>query len=69
VLNAVVSHEELTLDEAVLVLQYPPQQCLSLLEQLRSRRYVQFVDGRYRVDPLWDRAAVRYLRRKHLLYK
>ncbi len=69
VLNAVVSHEELTLDEAVLVLQYPPQQCLSLLEQLRSRRYLQFVDGRYRVDPLWDRAAVRYLRRKHLLYK
>ena len=69
VLNAVVAHEELTLEEASLVLQYPEHVCLSLLEQLCARRHLQFVDGRYRVDPLWDRAAVRYLRRKHLLYK
>ena len=68
VLGAVVAHEELTLAEATLVLQYPEQVCLSSLEQLRARRYLQYVDGRYRVDPLWDRAAVRYLRRKHLLY-
>ncbi len=68
VLNAVVSHEDLTVDEAVQVLQYRPDSCLAVLEQLRARGYLTREGDRYRSTHHWDRAAVRYLRRKHLLY-
>ncbi len=68
VLNAVVSHEDLTVDEAVQVLQYRPDSCLAVLEQLRARGYLTLDGDRYRSTHHWDRAAVRYLRRKHLLY-
>jgi len=69
VLNSVVSHGMLSLDEAVQVLQYTPDQCLSILELLRARGYLALDGDRYRVTNHWDRAVVRYLRRKHLLYQ
>jgi hypothetical protein len=68
VLNAVISHENLTVDKTARVLHYSPAKCLSLLEALRAQGYLESRDGRYRIALHWDRAAVRYLRRKHLLY-
>ena len=68
VLNAVISHEDLTVEESVQVLQFRPDSCLAVLEQLRARGYLTLEGERYRVTHHWDRAAVRYLRRKHLLY-
>ncbi len=69
VLNAVVSHGMLSLEEAVRVLQYTPDECRSILELLRARGYLVLDEGRYRPTNHWDRAVVRYLRRKHLLYQ
>ena len=69
VLAAVLTHEVLTLEEAERVLQMPAKRCLSVLELLRAQGYLQLDDGRYRVNLHWDRAAARYLRRKHLLYR
>jgi len=69
VLAAVLTHEVLTLEEAERVLQMPAERCLSVLELLRAQGYLCLKNDRYRVDIHWDRAAARYLRRKHLLYR
>ena len=67
-LNAVVTNENLTLEEAVRVLQYPADETLSLLELLTAQGYLENHSGRYCVATDWDRAVVRFLRRKHLLH-
>jgi hypothetical protein len=68
VLLGVVSQENLTVDEAIMVLGFTREQCVSQLELLRALGYLKKYNDRYRVTLTWDRAAVRYLRRKHLLY-
>jgi len=67
-LLAVVSHENLTVEEATQVLAYSPGQCLALLEMLRSRGYLMRTGDRYRVTLRWWSEVIRFLRRKHLLY-
>ena len=61
-------HDSPTLDEATQTLRYPRELSLSVLELLRAQGYLRRDDGRYRTTRHWDRAAVRYLRRKHLLH-
>ncbi len=67
-LNAIVSNETLTLDEAVRVLHYPSDECLSILELLSAQGYLEHDDGQYSVSTDWHAAVVRYLKRKHLLH-
>jgi len=67
-LHALIAHENLSVEEAQAVLHLPHGECLSLLEMLRARGYVERRRGRYRVDIPYNRAVIRYLRRKHLLY-
>ncbi len=67
-LYAVVLHDQLSLTDAPPVLGAAPARCLALLEQLRAVGCLVRQDDRYRVPLHWYRAAVRFLRRKHLLY-
>ena len=67
-LNAIVSNETLSLAEAVRVLHYPADECLSILELLTAQGYLNKDDDQYSVSTDWDLAVVRYLRRKHLLH-
>ena len=67
-LHAVISHENLSIAEAVRVLAMPLDELTSLFEMLRLQGYLSRSVDRYRVTTRWDRAVVSYLRRKHLLY-
>jgi len=67
-LHAIISHENLSVDEAVRVLGMPEDELSSLFEMLRLQGYLTRKGDRYRVTTRWDRAVVSYLRRKHLLY-
>lgn len=67
-LHAVVSHENLTVEEAAKVLRFPEPQVASLLEMLRAEGYLKMYKGRYRVTMRWSPAVVRHLRRQHLLF-
>ena len=68
VLLAVVSQENLSVEEAVRVLAFPRARCQALLEMLLSQGYLKRRGDQYRVSMKWGPAVVRYLRRKHLLY-
>ena len=68
VLHAVVLHENLSLEELSRVLPLGRGMGHSVLRLLCSRGYLVNQLGRYRVNPDWERAVVRFLRRKHLLH-
>ncbi len=68
VLNAVVQHGDLALDEVAEVLEMPSPICLAVLEQLRALGPLERRGVRYHVRPGWALAAERYLRRKHLVH-
>jgi hypothetical protein len=67
-LHAIITHENLSVAEAVRVLAMPEDELSSLFEILRLEGYLTRHGDRYRVTTRWDRAVVSYLRRKHLLY-
>ncbi len=67
-LHAIITHENLSIAEAVRVLAMPSDELSSLFEILRLEGYITRHGDRYRVTTRWDRAVVAYLRRKHLLY-
>ncbi|MEZ4267167.1 MAG: hypothetical protein R3F39_12385 [Myxococcota bacterium] len=66
-LAAVVLHENLSSDETARVLRISDKHGLAVFEQLLARGVLEFANGRYRLAPLWSRAALRYLTRKNLL--
>jgi len=67
-LAAIVTHENLSLQEAAQVLRYPRHLCEAALNYLITQGLLEFADGRYRVTVHWNRAVLRFLRRKHLLF-
>ncbi len=67
-LAAIVTHENLSLQEAAQVLRYPRHLCEAALNYLVTQGLLEFADGRYRVTVHWNRAVLRFLRRKHLLF-
>ncbi len=67
-LAAIVTHENLSLQEAARVLRYPRHLCEAALNYLVAQGLLEFADGRYRVTVHWNRAVLRFLRRKHLLF-
>jgi ABC-type lipopolysaccharide export system ATPase subunit len=68
VLAALLLHDTLSVSEAVRVTRFTATECELALDRLRLQGVLERLDGRYRVSPFWDRAVVRFLRRKHLLY-
>lgn len=66
-LGAVAMHDWLSVAQAARVLQYPEEECLSIMRGLRQRGFLTDWKGRYRVTDTWNRAVMGYLRRKHLL--
>jgi len=68
VLAALLLHDDLSVAEAARVTRYSPTECEIALERLRFQGVLDSYAQRYRVSPFWDRAVVRFLRRKHLLY-
>lgn len=68
VLTAVMTHEDLTITEAARVTHFSVAACEVALEGLRLNGVLERDGGPYRVSPFWQRAVVRYLRRKHFLY-
>lgn len=68
-LAAVVVHEALSTAEATRSLRYPQSVCEALLERLCAQGILQADSGgRYRVITHYNRAVLRYLRRKHLIF-
>ena len=68
VLGALVIHQNLTVEEASRVLNFPVHVCRLILHSLTEGGYADASDGHYHISSHWHRAVVRYLRRKHLLY-
>ena len=66
-LAATIEHENLSLDEAVVVTRYPIELCRIHLDRLIEMGVLRIDDRRYRVSTFWHRAVVRLLRRKNLL--
>jgi hypothetical protein len=67
-LAAVVIHENISTDELSRVLCLPQHQVASTVEFLRAQGLLVIARSRIRVTTHWNRAVLRYLRRKHLLY-
>ncbi|MBE0617296.1 MAG: ATP-binding protein, partial [Proteobacteria bacterium] len=67
-LAAVVTHENLSVPEAVRILRYPPHLCEAGFNYLLANGLVEATADRYRVTVHWNRAVIRFLRRKHLLF-
>ena len=67
-LAAIVTHENITREELSTVLRFPVHLCESALNYLEAQGFVELKDGRYRVTAHWNRATIRFLRRKHLLF-
>ena len=68
VLSALVVHQNLSIAEAAMVLNYPEHVCELIMGFLVDREFVQQNGRRFYVRSQWHRAIVRYLKRKHLLY-
>ena len=66
VLAAIVVHEELPVAEIARAVGEPAAACASATAWLAARGYLENTPLGWRVSPHWHRAAVRYLRRKHL---
>ncbi|MCO4763483.1 MAG: ATP-binding protein, partial [Myxococcales bacterium] len=67
-LRAVLMHDGLSADEVARVLYEDPGQIETTLRWLGEHGILeQETDGRWQIAPQWHRAAVRYLKRKHLL--
>jgi len=67
-LAALMVHQTITVAEAARVLNYPATTCELALGYLRDRGFLHDEEGHYAVTAHWQRAVVRFLRRKHLLY-
>jgi hypothetical protein len=67
-LAALITHQNFTVREAAIVLNYSEQICDMILGFLCDKKFVEQQSGHYRVTSHWYRAVIRYLRRKHLLY-
>lgn len=68
VLAAIVQHDYITVDEAARALGEPTRDCRMTLAWMATQGFVASHEGQYRVTPTWQRAAVRYLKRKHLAF-
>jgi len=68
VLAALVLHQNLSIDEAAMVLNYPAHVCELILGFLENYGMAQHQGNRFYIQSHWHRAIVRYLKRKHLLY-
>ncbi len=66
-LACLVQHENLTVEEAVRSLRFPPQECERALDLLQRHGFLNCHEGRYRVESHWSRAVLRFLQRKKLL--
>jgi hypothetical protein len=66
-LASVVTHENVTLGEAVAVTRYPEELCRIHLDRLSELGVLRWDGRRYRIATFWHRAAVRLLFRMNLL--
>ncbi len=66
-LGGVIWHENINASEAARALRFPPLVCEDGLKKLTEIGVLFENNGRYRVTTRWQRAVIRYLRRKHLI--
>ena len=68
VLASTVTHENVDVGELCEALRFPVHQVQATCDYLRALGILELADGRLRVTTHWNRAVLRILRRKHLLY-